>query len=49
MYNVIFLIFIVKLSLLLMVFSRKGFHVNVVFFFVFIFHYYVVDHNNIKS
>ena len=41
----IFLKFIVKFSPLHVVFSRKGFHVNMVFFFIFIFHYCVIDHN----
>ena len=34
-----------KFSLLPVVFSGKGFHINLVFFFVFVFHYYVIDFN----
>ena len=30
---------------LLTVFSRKGFYVNKMFFFVFVFHYYIIDFN----
>ena len=42
---VINLKFIVKLSPLPVVFPRKGFHVNLAFFFIFVFVYYVIDHN----
>ena len=31
-----------------LVFSHKDFHVNSVFFFVFVFHYCVIDHNKVK-
>ena len=34
-----------KLSLSLVVFSRKGFHVNIMFFLYFVFLHCVIDHN----
>ena len=37
--------FIVKLSPLPVVFFRKGFHINLVFFFIFVFLYCVIAHN----
>ena len=44
-YFVIYLRFIVKLSPLLVVSSRKGFHINLVFIFVFLFHYCAINFN----
>ena len=43
---VISLRFMVKLSPLRVVFSSKGFHVNLVFFFYFVFLYCCIDHNS---
>ena len=37
--------FIVKLSHMPVVFPSKGFHVNLVFFFIFVFLYCAIDHN----
>ena len=37
--------FIVKLSPMPLVFSRKGFHINLVFFPYFVFLYCSIDHN----
>ena len=48
LYFVIPFRFIMKLSPLPVVFSRKGFHINLVFFLCFIFHYYVIYFNNKK-
>ena len=45
LYSVIILRFIIKLPPLPVVFSCKGFHVNLVFFFIFVFHYHVIDFN----
>ena len=44
-YFVIPLKLIVKLSPLPVIFSHKGFHVNIVFFLYFVFLYCVIDHN----
>ena len=41
--SVIILRFTVKLFFLPVVFSCEGFHVNLVFFFVFVFHYCAID------
>ena len=46
---IITLRFIVLLSSLPVVFSLKGFHVNLIFFFIFVFLYYFIDHNIIIS
>ena len=42
-YFVIPLRFLVKLSPLPVVFFRKSFHVNMMFFFIFVFLYYTID------
>ena len=47
LYTVIIFRFIVKLSPLPVVFSPKGFHVNLMFFFVFVFYYCVINQNSI--
>ena len=41
--SIIILRFTTKLFFLLVVFSCEGFHVNLVFFFVFVFHYCTID------
>ena len=38
-----------KFYSLLVVFFCKDFHINLVFFFVLVFHYYAIDHNTIRE
>ena len=49
LYFVISLIFIAKFSHISMIFHHKGFHIDMMFSFVFIFHYCVIDGNNINN
>ena len=38
-----------KFYSLLVIFFCKDFHINLVFFFVLVFHYCVIDHNTIRE